>query len=210
MKKIVIIANGEAPDDKFLKRLIKEANYIIAADGGIDTCLTNNIRPDCLIGDLDSFDSFPVALSQSIKILRIPDQNTTDMQKALAYAATLNPDVIEVCAAFGKRTDHSLGNIFILHSHASASKLIMHDNFGTFTLLKPGIEKFTNKKGRTISLFSLSDISNIQLNGFEFSIDKESLSTLFLGVSNKICKDEASIKFDKGKLLVYELCMDAE
>lgn len=207
MKKIVIIANGEAPDGKFLKRLIKEANYIIAADGGIDICLTNNITPDCLIGDLDSF---PVALSQSTKILRIPNQNTTDMQKALAYAATLNPDVIEVCAAFGKRTDHSLGNIFILHSHASASKLIMHDNFGTFTILKPGIEKFMDKKGRTISLFSLSDISNIQLNGFEFSIDKESLSTPFLGVSNKICEDEASIKFDKGKLLVYELCMDAE
>jgi len=208
MKKIVIIANGEKPDSKFLKHLIKDASYIIAADGGINNCLANNITPDCLIGDLDSYDSLPAEISQSTKVLRIPDQNTTDMQKALSHAATLNPDVIEVCAAFGKRIDHGLGNIFILHSFAGDSKLIMHDHYGTFTVLKPGVKKFTAKNGQTISIFSLTDVSNIELSGFEFPIVKDNLFSPFLGVSNKISEDEASIKFDKGQLLLYELNMD--
>ncbi|KAA3615116.1 MAG: thiamine diphosphokinase [Calditrichaeota bacterium] len=208
MKKIVIIANGEVPDGRFLKNLVKSANYVIAADGGLDICLANNIIPDCLIGDLDSFNSFPISISKSTNILRIPDQNTTDIQKALAHAATLNPQTIEICASFGKRTDHSLGNIIILNSYASDTKLIMHDNYGTFTSLKPGTTRFKNKKGQTVSLFSLVDVSNIHLSGFEFPLDRNNLVPPFLGVSNKICEDEAEIKFDKGKLLIYELNKD--
>ncbi len=207
MKKIVIIANGEAPDEKLLRLIINGASYIIAADGGINICLANNITPDCLIGDLDSHNSIPQQMSH-IKTLQIPDQNTTDLQKALTHAATLNPDLIEVCAAFGKRSDHGLGNLLILHSFAANSKLIMHDSFGTFTLLKPGEEYFKNKKGQTVSIFSLFAVSGIQLNGFEFPIIEEELQSPFLGVSNKIIEVVASIKFEQGKLLVYELNKD--
>jgi thiamine pyrophosphokinase len=205
LKKIVIIAKGEPPTPDQLKTIKTQYDYIIAADGGICWCLDNDVTPDCLIGDMDSFDSLPVGISQSTKLLRIPDQNTTDMQKALAYAASLNPEVIEVFASFGKRTDHSLGNVFILNNYSARPKLIMHDHFGTFSILMPGIEKFSNKKGQTISLFALSELLDIQLDGFEFPVNREKLATPFLGVSNMIAKDSASISFEKGKLLVYQL-----
>jgi thiamine pyrophosphokinase len=205
VKKIVIIANGERPDITFFKKHVKDANYVIAADGGIKICLANNITPDCLIGDLDSAGSIPENLSGKTKIIHVSEQNTTDMQKALIHAETLNPEIIEVFAAFGKRTDHSLGNIFILQGYVADTKLIMYDPFGYFTLLKPGVHEFNNKKGQTISLFSFSDISNIQLSGFEFPIDSQKLAAPFLGVSNKIIEDVASIQFDEGRLLVYVL-----
>jgi thiamine pyrophosphokinase len=205
LKKIVIIANGEPPTHDQLHIIKTQYDYIIAADGGICWCLENDITPDCLIGDMDSFDALPLTISQSTKLLRIPDQNTTDMQKALAYAASLNPAIIEVYASFGKRIDHSLGNVFILNNYSAQPKLIMHDHFGTFSILMPGTEKFTNKKGQTVSLFTLSELLDIQLEGFEFPVNKEKLAIPFLGVSNKVAKNNASISFKSGKLLVYKL-----
>ena len=49
---VAIIANGEKFND--LEQILKDADIIIAADGGANLCRAKQITPDYIIGDLDS------------------------------------------------------------------------------------------------------------------------------------------------------------
>ena len=64
--------------------------------------------------------------------------------------------------------------------------------------------EFVNQKGKTISLFTISELIGIKLTGFEFPLIENSIGPSFIGASNKISEKIASIQFEKGRLLVYE------
>lgn len=207
--KIVIIANGAHSIVPGMPEIISAANYIIAADGGIIICHENNIEPDFLIGDLDSYKKKWFRLNAKTKIIRQTEQNSTDMEKALEFSKTLKPDIIDVFCSFGKRMDHTLGNIFILNNYYDLN-IMMHDPFGIMYAINPGLKKFNDLQGCTVSLFAISPIKNIILNGFEFPIENKETEPAFIGVSNKIIKENASISFEKGRLIVYQVNKESD
>ena len=127
------------------------------------------------------------------------------MEKALNFALDLKADVIEIIAAFGKRMDHTLGNMLILHNFKGAVPLTMYDDFGKMQLLLPGETILKGKKGKTVSLFALEVVTNIMLSGFKYPLEEQKIGPAFLGVSNEIDSDKASIKFQSGRLLMYEV-----
>lgn len=184
--------------------IISKADYIIAADGGIFNCLENNVMPDCLIGDLDSIKQKELSLNEKTKIIRIKEQNSTDLEKAIEHAKKLNPSVIDIFCSFGKRMDHALGNVFILNNYPDL-QINMHDFYGTMFGINPGVCELKGLKGTTVSLFAISQIENITLTGFEFPLEKKLIGPSFFGVSNKISKEKATIEFNKGRLLVYQI-----
>lgn len=202
--KIVIFANGANPKIKDMQKIITEADYIIAADGGIFSCLDNNCEPDCIIGDLDSFKKNELLIGEKTEIIHISEQNSTDMEKALEHAKTFKPDVVDIFCAFGKRIDHSLGNIIILNNYVDLN-INMHDSYGIMSAINPGENEFNNLKGATLSIFAFSKVENIALSGFEFPLTNQNIGPAFIGVSNKIIENKAAIKFDKGRLIVYRL-----
>lgn len=202
--RIVIFANGENPDINTMPSVVARANYIIAADGGILNCRQNNIQPDCIIGDFDSSGTRKIPENQKVQIIHIEEQNSTDMEKAIEHAKKFNPSVIDIYCSFGKRTDHSLGNIFILNNYKDLN-INMHDEFGSMFALNPGVKEFRDLKNTTISLFALSKVENIELHGFEFPLKQESIGPSFFGVSNKISENNAAIRFEKGRLIVYQI-----
>ncbi len=204
-KNILIVANGEKANRELILQRAHLAEYIIAADGGINACMQFMIKPDCLIGDLDSYDHSSRKEMPDIKILRISDQNTTDMQKALNYACSLNPTRIDVIGAFGKRVDHTIGNILILHGYTADIPLFMHENFGSLSVIFPGTTQLSNSIGNTISLFALQPVNNLRLQGFEFPLENPRIEPGFIGVSNKVNRSDAVISFDDGRLLMYRL-----
>ncbi len=50
----LIVANGTLGTKSFYRPLLKNMQYVIAADGGADNCLKLGITPDKIIGDMDS------------------------------------------------------------------------------------------------------------------------------------------------------------
>jgi len=202
--KIVIFANGENPEIRNMQTIVSKADYIIAADGGILNCHKNNVEPNCVVGDFDSLSEEKVLIGKDIDIIRIAEQESTDMEKAIEHAKTLNPSHIDIFCSFGKRMDHSLGNILILNSYPDL-QISMHDSYGTMFALNPGKEKFSGLKGTTISLFAFSKVENITLSGFEFPLQQKSIGPAFIGVSNKISDDDAYIKFEIGRLIIYKI-----
>jgi thiamine pyrophosphokinase len=202
--KIVIIANGASSDTKTMQNIVTHADYIIAADGGIFHCLKNDIKPDCLIGDLDSWERETLDLSSRTKVIQISEQYSTDMEKAIEHAKTLNPEHIDIFCSFGKRTDHTLGNILILNNYPDLD-IRMYDEYGSMYALNPGKKVFHNLKNTTISLFAFTHIDNLSLQGFEYPLDNSEVGPAFIGLSNKIIENQASITFDSGRLIVYIL-----
>lgn len=202
--KIVIIANGASSDTRTMQNIVTHADYIIAADGGIFHCLKNDINPDCLIGDLDSWERETLDLSSKTKVIQISEQYSTDMEKAIEHAKTLNPEHIDIFCSFGKRTDHTLANILILNNYPDLD-IRMYDEYGSMFALNPGKKVFHNLKNTTVSLFSFTQISNLSLQGFEYPLNKANVGPAFIGLSNKIIDKQATITFDTGRLFFYVL-----
>ncbi len=53
-KHALVICNGEAPSKKLARQLVRNADVIVAADGGANVARKLGVRPDVIIGDLDS------------------------------------------------------------------------------------------------------------------------------------------------------------
>ena len=53
-KRIIIIANGDLPNLEKARALLRDDDFIIAADGGTRHALALGRTPDIIIGDLDS------------------------------------------------------------------------------------------------------------------------------------------------------------
>ncbi len=204
INRLLIVANGEPVGKAKAVSLAKEAGFIIAADGGVVCCRDYGIDPDVLIGDLDSVRSLDPPFPKE-KTIHNPDQYSTDMEKALALAREKAPRRIDVINAFGKRTDHTLGNLFFLYSFEFSGALFMHDDSGSMRRLGPGKHILKGLRGRTVSIFAPLPVRDLRMSGFAWPLEEEKLDPMFVGVSNVIEEDEAIIKIGEGSLFFYLL-----
>ena len=208
-KSVVIIANGETLKQK-LKNIIFDEDIIIAADGGVVNCINAGIIPDYIIGDLDSIQLDINKYFSAAKVIHNPDQETTDVVKALNLAFSLHPEKIKVFSAFGKRTDHSIGNILIFHKMIKlisdkSIELEIFDNFGKMKILSSGKHEIKGEINSTVSLFSISPIQNLTLKGFRYDLKNQDFPNNFLGISNVYKSEICEICFDSGVLFLYDV-----
>jgi len=211
-KSVAIIANGEDLKQKLIN-VISDEETIIAADGGVVNCQIANIIPDYIIGDLDSIQLDINKYFPTAKVIHNPDQETTDMEKALNLAISLHPEKIKVFSFFGKRTDHAVGNILIFHKilkqiTGESIKLEIFDNFGKIKILKSGTHEIKGDIGSTVSIFSFDPIQNLTLKGFRYNLNNQDFPNNFLGISNVYESEICEINFDSGVLFLYDVFSD--
>jgi len=201
-KSILIIANGEPPDDDLLNKLIDQSDIIIAADGGSNICFQKNIYPDFIIGDLDSIEPHVLSHFRDCEIIKISDQNTHDLKKAVEFCKTLKPEIIRISAAFGKRLDHSLANLLLFQESFSKIKIEFHDAYGRLSMIS-GEQKLTIPVGQIVSLFSFLPVIGLSISGFKYSLNDEDYPNGFNGLSNVIEQESVRIMIKKGSLFIY-------
>jgi thiamine pyrophosphokinase len=94
------------------------APRIVAVDGGADTVLAAGLEPERAVGDLDSIS--PQARARlADRIAHMPDQDSTDLDKALR--ATAAPFFLGV-GFLGARLDHTLAALSVLAARAAAGR----------------------------------------------------------------------------------------
>ena len=204
----LIFANGPLKHSSYLDALVKQADLLIAADGGANHCEKINITPDILIGDLDSI--HPAILAdyenKGITIHRHPKRkDAADLELALNLAKKKGASTVWLIGALGGRWDMSLANIML----AAGDKYLELDIFllgqdCLLQILHPG-KKFTlaGVPGQKVSLLPLkNDAHGVTLTGFEYPLTDHTIpfgSTL--GVSNIIKKKQATVQHTEGILL---------
>jgi len=210
MSKIVnIVSGGRLGDPIIFEKKIVEIgeSLIIACDGGVRHLQQTGIKPDVIIGDMDSIDSAQLASysEQGVKIIKYPvGKDYTDTELALDYAINLKPAAIYIWAALGGRLDHTLSNVFLLEKGKDVSiKTYLIDEYCEVFILNGSME-FSSAAGQTVSLIALSpQVECLTLRGFLYPLDD---ATLRMGesrcISNIIKEDNAKVSLRSGNLLV--------
>lgn len=120
---ILLVGGGDIAWDVF--DTIQNCNYpIIAVDAGARHLLDRNITPDLVIGDLDSFDAEKHPI-QNTKIIQVPEQDTTDFEKALY---SIEAPLYLAFGFWGKRLDHSLAALHVLTKYRSSKQTLLIDS----------------------------------------------------------------------------------
>ncbi|MBQ2286545.1 MAG: thiamine diphosphokinase [Acutalibacteraceae bacterium] len=175
---------------------IEKADYVIACDKGYEYAIKNDITPDILVGD---FDSYSGVIPDNIPVLDLPvEKDDTDTLAALRHALSLGYGEIVIYCALGGRTDHMLANIqaaaFAVKNGATVHILGTKTEITVLSGSKIIIPK---KAGYSLSVFSITDKSDgVTISGVKYPLTNAEISNTFpIGVSNEwIGNAEISVK----------------
>ena len=206
-KRIIIFANGELPDIEKAHVLLRTEDYIICADGGTHHALALGLRPDLIVGDMDSIDKdeFKKLQQADIEIdLHPRDKDETDMELALHRALEEKPDSILVIGALGGRLDQTFGNLSLLSDPSLAALDVRVDDGVEEILFCRKQVEVRGRSGDIVSLIPWNDlVKGVVTEGLKWVLHSEILyPERTRGISNEMTGDIASIIISSGLLLV--------
>ncbi len=202
----LIVSGGDAPDPVFLQARAEKARMIIAADRGAGYCLRAGVRPDVVVGDMDSISP---SARREVERSGIPfiqhstEKDQTDTQLALDIALDRGAGFIEMVACTGDRFDHSLANVHLLYAalKAGVDAAILDPSHRIFLVdSEAGID---GMKGALLSLLPLSlEARGVSLSGFQWPL-KDAVMEVGnpYGISNRIVSEQARIYVREGVLV---------
>ena len=206
----LIIANGEVCSNKLIGELLEWSPYIIVLDGALDTVLSLGIHFDVLLGDFDNctIEELSQKVPPKKEIKHTPNQDKTDLEKAIEFLIEKKYEAVNILWATGKRRDHYLNNIAIMARYWQQIKIVMCDNYSRIYPIQSGFKKHFNK-GDNLSLMPLNTVKNITTTNLVWNLNNQTLEFPYAtSSSNKILEsDFVNITFSEGFLLAME-CHD--
>ena len=198
---ILVLANGAYPTHKTPLSILKKAKSIVCLDGAANNLAKNNMKPDLIIGDLDSITS-EYKNQYSEIIIHDNRQDENDLRKALLWLNQNNYKKITILGATGIREDHTLANIFsILETNLNLDIKIVTD-YGIFQIIT-NEKEISSFKGQQVSLFTLNSNTKITTKNLKYELNSKSFENLYSGTLNESTKNVFYIKSNNGKTLLY-------
>ncbi|MDR2019165.1 MAG: thiamine diphosphokinase [Treponema sp.] len=104
----IAFIGGEGPPPVFCRSLAAEAALIAAADSGLIAAEAAGLRPDWIIGDMDSLDDLRRLESYPPErvVAYPPDKDYTDTELVLRLLRDRGCDTVWLAGGGGGRTDH--------------------------------------------------------------------------------------------------------
>lgn len=119
---VILIGGGDVDWEGF--EYAQSLGYpVIAVDSGADALRGTGVQPGLIVGDMDSISDTEGWPSQT-KVVHIPEQDTTDFEKAL-YAATA--PLYLAFGFMGQRLDHSLAALHCLAKYRTSKSIVLVD-----------------------------------------------------------------------------------
>lgn len=168
---------------------------VVAADGGADRALALGVRPDAVIGDLDSLSAQArAALGDAVHA--VAEQDSTDFEKCLLRIAA--PLVIAVGFA-GARLDHALAVFNTLARHPARRCVVLAER--EVIVLAPPRIALDLPAGTRVSLFPMCDVTG-RGTGLHWPIDGIGFAPGgVIGTSNK-AEGPVDLAFDAPGMLL--------
>jgi len=200
-----VIANGEIPGAALVKRLARAADIVICADGGTRHAVRLGIRPDVILGDLDSLSAADRRRFQDAAVLRIPDQESTDLEKAIRYCLRRGFGSVVIVGAVGDRLDHSTGALGCFKRFGNKIRMTLVDRGGTLTLLSRD-ESIKMSPGERFSLIPLGRCSGVRIDGARYPLKGSPLQLgVHEGIGNSAAGGTVRVRHEGGTLLLYRM-----
>lgn len=193
MTHVVVVIGGGALSDEAVAS-VPEGAFVIAADSGLDHAVAAGLRPNALVGDLDSISAAGKmwAYAHELVIDQQPtDKDLTDTELALATAAAHDGAThLLVLGGAGDRLDHTLGTLLALGHPRLAHLRQVRAHLGTteVAVVHPGRKVSLDlDAGRTFSVLALhGPASGVTVRGARWTLDDADLGAgEARGVSNE-------------------------
>ena len=203
MKEVVVLANGEFPKGKIPLQILEDNSFLICCDGAINNLLKINIKPNLIIGDLDSINEDLKTKFADI-LIKIADQNTNDLTKAINWCVANNITEVTILGATGKREDHTIANISLLAKYIELLNVKIITDYGIFTPITKTTQ-FKSEKGQQVSIFSLDCDKEISSENLKYPLQNLKLETWWMGTLNESIKDNFTIICNNNaRVIVYQ------
>lgn len=206
----LIIANGQECSDELLGQLLEWNPFVVVLDNAIYRVLSRGIKPDLWLGDFDTGHDFDAIREQvyPLEILHTPDQNKTDLEKALDLLVERDYPAVNIVWATGRRADHTITNITNLVRQKGRIKTVIFDDYSRIFPLPDYFEKWY-PAGTPLSLIPVGTVEGITTEGLKYELSDESLTIGYrTGSSNEALHDGiVRIRVECGNLLLME-CHD--
>ncbi len=200
---VVIIAAGAFPRKAYPLYLLSSADVVVCCDSALQTALRRGVRVDAAVGDMDSV--APAVLKRfDGKVVKVPEQETNDLTKALHYVLSEYPSVsdITILGATGKREAHTIGNLSLLMEYEKQygfwargiNVQIISDwsiafAVGDSCALSVG-------EGRAVSLVSCDPTLKIKSKGLEWPLDNVVFDNWWKATLNRATSDSVDLEFN--------------
>jgi thiamine pyrophosphokinase len=205
--KVVIFTNGEYKNKAFYQEYLEEvdADYLICADGGANHARDLNLKPDIIIGDMDSITAETMTFFEAIEFETYPSKkDETDTELAITHAIKMGADKVIILGGLGSRMDHSLGNIYLLKRFMDVGIEAEMVNENNHIRLIGKTTGFNFPIGTTVSILPIGgEVEGLTITGFEYPITEGQMTIdKPYGISNVTNENTQRITFKKGMLLM--------
>ena len=173
----LLCADGEWPPEAVWKPLTEACGVIVGVDGGTDAAISRNIQVDMATGDFDSI------VNSEVERIPLPDQNASDLEKTLIYAAEQGAKFIEIIGVEGGEIDHQLAAFAALVEAPTELEVCMHMSEHIVMRCLDELEIVLDE-GTKLSLFAFTACPNVSISGVEFPLDCEPLAFSTRGLHN--------------------------
>ncbi len=193
----VTLIGGGTLESAQLCLALGAAPRLVAADGGAARALALGHVPEAVIGDFDSVDAATCARLDPARLHRIPEQETTDFDKALR---SIRAPFVLALGFVGSRLDHTLGAFNTLARHRDRRCLLLSGEDICF--LAPRALDLALPVGTRVSLFPVGPVSGRStglrwpIDGIDFAPDS------ITGTSNEVTGELVSLRFAARAMLV--------
>ena len=190
---VAILAAGEFPKcGGRAWEILASASAVVCCDSAADAYRRRMRRePTAVVGDLDSL------RGRFRNIVKVPCQETNDLEKAAAWCRAQGYDRPVVLGATGFREDHTLGNVF----RALNLGLEVVTNYGRFVPLE-GRKAFSVEKGAAVSIFAPDSATRMASRGLEWPLDGVEFKNLYCATLNRTTAKRIVLESDR-RVYVY-------
>ena len=205
--KTLIVTGGKFNKEFAVSFLEKNKyDYVIAVDKGAAYAEELNIKPDLVVGDLDSYVKEFSHFFDGVDIEKFnPIKDDTDTAIAIKLAFRRGNDTDIICGT-GGRLDHMLGNIHVLQMMAlNGIKARIVDECNTLFLAAESFVIEREEFGRKYVSFVPfgGEVKGLKLKGFKYNLNGYDLKPgVSRCISNEMADNQGFVEFETGCLIV--------
>lgn len=203
-KRCVIIAASPDLDKELLGAVISEDDFVICADGGLDSVAAVGIKPDLVVGDFDSL-VHKERLNQFKTVALQVEKDDTDTMHCAEEAVKRGYKNIVLLGATGGRLDHTLANLSVLlYLQKNGAEGVIIDRYNEVRLLKQGNNTFCGVMGKTISVIPFGCFQAVlSYKGMHYPMQEQTVRLDYpFTISNIAEKDNVEILLHSGTALL--------
>ena len=178
---VVILANGAFPTHLMPLEILEDAGTVICTDGSANALAKLDLSPHVIIGDLDSID--PDYEFHGLEI-HDPNQENTDLEKALDWAVMNGIESVILLGATGIREDMTVANNYILFNYNEKLNIKMITDHATITCHR-GQRSFDSFPGEVVSLFPQRFGTVVSTTALKYPLNEMGLDPSARAISNQ-------------------------